>query len=84
MESRRQMAEKLKNLPAMRLQVETIDKAMQVLTPEERLLVEQMVIHRTKGNLQQLCQILELEKSAVYWRKDKALDKLIQALGMDS
>lgn len=84
MESRKQVGERLKALHAMRLQVEAMDRAMQVLTPEERLVVEQMLVHPATGNAETLCQILGVEKTSVYRRKDKALDKLIQALGMDS
>ena len=81
MDTRKQMENRLKQLQTMRLQVEAMDKAMQALTPEERLVVERMLIHPAAGSVQELCQILGVEQTSVYRRKYKALDKLIGTLG---
>lgn len=81
MAKKKVVAEQLKNLQAMRLQVEAMNRAMQVLTPEERLLVEQLLINPATGNTEMLCQLLGVEKSSIYRRKDRALDKLTKSLG---
>lgn len=84
MNQKKQVVDRLKSLHAMRLQVEAMDRAMQTLTPEERLVVERMCIHPATGNVDTLCQLLQVEKSSIYRRKDRAVEKLAKALGMDS
>ena len=84
MNQKKLVVNRLKALHTMRLQVEAMDRAMQTLSPEERLVVERLLIHRATGNMQSLCQILGVEQSSVYRRKERALRKLVKALGLDS
>ena len=72
-----------KALAHARLQVQEMDIAMQVLTPEERLVIHRMCIAREKGAVPVLCQVLQVEKSSIYRRKDRALKKLAEAMGSD-
>lgn len=67
---------RLRELDAMRCAVQTTEQAIQVLTPEERLVVDRLYIHPEKGAVQALCELLELEPSSIYRRKDRAVEKL--------
>ena len=77
--SRRQRLKKA--LAYAQLQVQVMDNAMQVLTPEERLVIHRMCIAREKGAVPVLCQILQVEQASVYRRKERALKKLAEAMG---
>ncbi len=46
---------------------------MAVLDGKERLVLDHLYIHQSKGNVGELCERLNLEKTAVYDRRDKAL-----------
>lgn len=46
---------------------------LEILSQEERLLLDRFYIHPSKGNVDRLCEELGLERTAVYSRKDKAL-----------
>ena len=70
-----------KNLESARLRVRQLEGAMQVLTPEERLVIHRMCVVGEKGAAQTLCQILQVEQSSVYRRRDRALRKLGNAMG---
>ena len=70
-----------KALEYARLQVQVMDNAVQVLTPEERLVIQKMCIVREKGAARALCQILQVEQTSVYRRRDRALKKLAGAMG---
>lgn len=67
-------------LKEARLWVSMVDKALAVLDDEEQLVLERFYIHRTKGTVEALCESLNLEKSAVYDRRDKALRHFTLAL----
>ncbi len=75
------LEQRLKNMEAMRQELARLEQALQVLTPEERLVVDRLVVHPVKGNAQVLCELLALEQSSVYRRKDRALRKLDRELG---
>lgn len=53
----------------------TIDRCMEQLEEEERLLLERIYIVPKIGNLELLCRELGVEKSSVYRRRDKALGR---------
>ena len=63
-----------------RLWVTMGDKALSVLDGEERLVLERFYIHRAKGAAEALCESLNLERSAVYDRRDRALRHFTLAL----
>ena len=52
-----------------------VDGALATLSPEERLILDRMYIHRHKGNVERVCDELKIEKTAVYRRRDAALRK---------
>ena len=62
-----------RRLREARLWVDQVDAALAVLDDEECLVLEQFYIHRAKGGVGELCERLNLEKTAVYDRRDKAL-----------
>ena len=69
-----------RRLKEARLWVAQVGKALSVLDDEERLVLDRFYIHRTKGNVGELCERLNLEKTAVYDRRDKALRRFTIAL----
>ena len=62
------------------LWLETVDGALSALTEQERLILRRMYMEGGRGNLDRLCQELELEKSMVYRRRDGALERFTSAL----
>ena len=69
-----------RRLKEARLWVSMVDKALAVLDDEEQLVLDRFYIHRAKGAVEALCECLNLEKSAVYDRRDKALRHFTLAL----
>ena len=69
-----------RRLKEARLWVSMVDKALAVLDDEEQLVLDRFYIHRTKGTVEARCESLNLEKSAVYDRRDKALRHFTLAL----
>lgn len=60
--------------------VAIVDAGMEVLSAEERLVLDRFYLHPSRGNVDRLCEELALEKSAVYLRRDKALRHFTLAL----
>ena len=58
-----------------------MDRALAVLTPESRLVLQLLDISRVRGNVARVCELLNCENSTVYRRRDKALRQFAQALG---
>ena len=71
----------LGRLQVLRVQVEEMESVLQNLTPGERLVLEYLVLQQRPDAVQQLCQMLEVERSTVYRRKDRALGRLGRMLG---
>ena len=67
-------------LESLQKQVEILEGALQVLSPEERLVAEYLLISPEKGNVQRLCGMLNVEQSSVYRRRDHVLEKIARAL----
>ena len=57
----------------------TVDGALSALTEQERLVLRRMYMEPGRGNLDRLCEELELEKSMVYRRRDGALERFTSA-----
>lgn len=57
------------------------DRALAILTPENRLVLQLLDISRVKCNGARVCELLGCEISTVYRRRDKALRQFAQALG---
>lgn len=53
--------------------VRLVDAGLEILSQEERLLLDRFYIHPAKGNVDRLCEELGVEKSEAYRRKDRAL-----------
>ena len=60
--------------------LDTTDRALSVLTPDEALVLQHLYIYPQKNGLDRLCEILEVETSSIYRRRDKALRKFTLAL----
>lgn len=58
----------------------TVDRALDLLAREDRLILERFYIHPAKGNVDRLCEELAIEKAGIYKRKDKALRRLTIAI----
>lgn len=58
----------------------TVDRALDLLAREDRLILERFYIHPAKGNVDRLCEELAIEKAGIYNRKDKALRRLTIAI----
>ena len=69
-----------RRLKEARLWVAQVDKALAVLDDEELLVLDRFYIHRTKDSVGELCDRLNLEKTAVYDRREKALRHFTIAL----
>lgn len=57
-----------------------VDAGLAVLAPDDRKILDIMYINRSSGGLFRACEELNLEKSAVYSRRDAALKKFTLAL----
>lgn len=60
--------------------LDVTNRALGALDPEERLVLHHLYMYPQADALEQLCQKLEVEKSSVYRRRDKALQKFTLAL----
>jgi len=56
------------------------DAGLEILTAEERLILDRFYINPAKGNVDRLCGELGIEKSQVYNRKDAALRRFTISL----
>ena len=72
---------RLRSFEEQRRRVREMERALALLTPAERLVLDRLVIHRERGAAQVLCQLLEVETPTVYRYKKQALEKLEKALG---
>ena len=68
------------NLERSRSWVRMTEEALKRLTGEERLILRRLYIYPESGSLERLCQELGVEKSSVYRRRDRALEKFTLAL----
>ena len=60
--------------------LDCIDKALQTLTDNERLVLEKFYINRPKRHIEHLCEVLGYEKTRVYEIADKALMRFTKAM----
>ncbi len=58
----------------------TVSRALGALEPEEQLILQQMYIVPQRGALERLSDSLGVEKSSIYRRRDKALQKFTISL----
>ena len=67
-------------LADLRRQTEQVERAMMILDPAQRVVLEMMCIRPQKGNMTRLCELLGCEKSSIYRRRDRALHQFSLAL----
>ena len=77
---KRDVIRRLKSFLEQRRQVQAMEKALQELTPAERIILDRMVMRRRKGAGQELCQLLEVEIATLYRYRERALEKVREAL----
>lgn len=75
------VVKQLRQLKQMRLQVARLEEAMAELTEEECNILATLYLHPKRNNVDKLCEMLEVERTTVYRRRDKALKKLGDFLG---
>lgn len=80
MDRKQEVEQRLRELVELRQKVEQMEVAMEVLTPEERLVVQMLLICPEKQATKKLCQILGVEVASIYRRRRRALRKLERAL----
>ncbi len=87
MEGREEVAQRLQNIPRLQQQIvrlqeeiQTLENALQELNPEERLVAEFLLVSPERGNVQRLCEILEVEQSSIYRRKEQVLEKIARTI----
>ena len=71
---------RLRRMERLQLELSQLQQAMQILTPEERLVVQMLVVSPEKNAADKLCEILGVERSSVYRRRERALRKLGEVL----
>lgn len=67
-------------LEMARTWVALVDAGMELLAPEERLVLERFYVHPERGNVERLCSELGVEKSSVYRKRDAALRRFTLSL----
>ena len=68
------------SLIQLRSQLTALEGAMQVLTPEERLVVERMLVFPLRGNVDRLAELLNIDRSSVYRLRKRAIQKMEVAM----
>ena len=87
---REDAAKRLQNMEQVRQRVVQMQKelkilgnALQELNPEERLVAEFLLVNPQRGNVQRLCEILQVEQSSIYRRRERVLEKIANAIAID-
>lgn len=62
------------------LWLQVTERAMGVLSPEERLVLTRFFIYPERGGVDRLCGELGVEQSSIYRRRDKALHRFMLAM----
>lgn len=60
--------------------VSTVEGALEILTPEERLVLERLYIYPEKRAIEGLCEQLQMEHSSIYRKRDRALRVFTMAM----
>ena len=75
---------RLKSLESDRSSVSAMDTALSLLTPEERLIAHLLFLHPKRGNIQLVCEKLNIEQATAYRRRKQVLHKLTATLYPDT
>lgn len=76
----RQVHKDRQEIGRLQTRLAAFEKAWRGLTRQEQEILQRLVVERRKGSVEWLCGEFDIEKSAVYRRRDKALMKLGQLL----
>ena len=68
------------SLDQARSWLQSTERALSVLSPEEQLVLQRFYICPERGSVQRLCGELGVEQSSIYRKRDKALHKFTIAL----
>ena len=68
------------NLDQAKVWMDTVSCALMGLEQEERLVLHQLYIDPQGEGLEGLCKKLQVEKSSIYRRRDRALEKFTRAM----
>lgn len=74
---------RLQTLESVRSSVVAVDTALSLLTPEERLIAHLLFLHPKRGNIQLVCEKLNIEQATAYRRRKQVLQKLTKTLYPD-
>ena len=74
---------RLQTLESTRSSLAAVDTALSLLTPEERLIAHLLLLHPNRGNIQQVCEKLNIEQATAYRRRKQVLQKLTKTLYPD-
>lgn len=69
-----------RRLEEARSWVDQVDKALAVLSDEEKMVLERLFVHPAKGAMPALSEQLNIDTTTVYRRRDKALRRFTIAL----
>ncbi len=78
---RSEIVKALRQLSKMRLQVAQMEDALEGLSRCEREIIEKMYIKPVAKASDKICEMFDIEVASVYRRRNKALQKLENALG---
>ena len=73
---RDEVIKRLRELRGMRAAVEQMEDALEMLTEEEREIIDKIYVNPMKYANDKLCEMLMVEVPTVYRRRNKALKKL--------
>ena len=73
---RDEIIRRLRELRGMKAAVEQMEQALDMLTEEERDIIETIYVFREKNGAEKLCEKLMIERAAVYRRAKKAINSL--------
>lgn len=70
------LVRRLQQLDQSREYLRRLDEAVALLSPADKLIYHKLILHPEMGNADRLCQLLELEERALYYRRQKLLQRL--------
>ena len=73
---RDEVIRRLRELRGMKAAVEQMERALEMLEEEEREIIGRFYVNPEKYAADNLCEMLMIEHSSVYRRRDKGLKKL--------
>lgn len=81
MKNYQNLCQQLREFPVLQARVNTMEQALATLTPEERVVANLMLIQPRLNSAQQVCQLLDIERTSAYRIRLRILKKLAVCLG---